>query len=371
MNKRRVVIRILKIYFFAGLIWLLLAAAILFIPSPNPEDSADSDLLNRGDVLTRVYDLETFYPRADKVPDVGRVRRSWRSHIAFDMKLEQAGEQYSLLLGARHDSLGFYFSRKGDLLPYQNISLSIPDKDAGATVSKTYYFTSRVANAHLQYGPINGLYWINEAERVLADWWLGRDWTGSWDLVTTPVRVRVIPDKQTIEVWPESVYWRRPDSPWNPPEIGAFATAHLADEQPSFTFNSMSASPSAFYHVRVVLVAVIVPVSFFFIGTAWVLTVTGSIVIYTTIQAVKFLAHLVSVILGIFALLGIIWWFRLGRPRVPWREIKDAVVEVMGDARQGRIALPPDEDLEAQRQAVADETAVPTAEGDSHHQATT
>ena len=138
--------------------------------------------------------------------------------------------------------------------------------------------------------------------------------------------------------------------------MGPFLTIklHGSNQTPVFTFHPASLSPSKLYTFRMVLLAPLVLISLFFVGSIYLITIGVNITYQLLFIAYTFTLRLVTAILGCIALLGIFWWFRAGRPHVPLRELVEAIRDVINDnGRRGQIALP--DDLEAQEAVTVSE----------------
>lgn len=94
-----------------------------------------------------------------------------------------------------------------------------------------------------------------------------------------------------------------------------------------------SSSPSRFYTARVWLLFVVAPIGSILVGTLYLAVVLFLALLSLLVPLLILIAKLVTVAVGCFALYGVWWWMRNGRPAIPFAEIRRALAPILSSAR--------------------------------------
>ncbi|KAL0580985.1 hypothetical protein V5O48_001077 [Marasmius crinis-equi] len=278
MFLRRTLLRLLKLTAYAIPTWIIFAILYATLPSPVPDDASIISSLQNGQTVVRVFDKDAFFSPFDATPSV-EVSRQWTGEsfiIEFKLVQEPSGSQ-SLMFGPGYDLLEdvdaflFYISREDEpwetQVPYHNLSIKAFEKEEQVSLSSHVSLTLPVANTdgirHLPAAP---------ADAALLAWWIKHYSGHMW------FRIRRVPEKRLIEIWPDSFFWYSDEGLEGSPtfyDIEPIISIKLDESgnpvEFSFPPAPSSSSPSAFHPIRVGLLCLVNPfgpfgqVSFFVI----------------------------------------------------------------------------------------------------------
>ncbi|KAJ7598616.1 hypothetical protein C8J56DRAFT_1039504 [Mycena floridula] len=303
---------IIKSIGYTVLFCIVLLILWFALPSPVPDDGYPQRILLSGQRLTRVFDLQQFFPYHDNTQSVRDARRTGRQYMALEFELLEDNNVLSIWGG---DDLLIPITGKARPLPRSRITLS--NNTIG--VSQPIRISSNT-------GDLDGVNppYFAKADAALLFWWFHHD------TATITLRVRV--EKTKVEVWPDSVIWTLPlETPTLPP-FPPLLTVDLAEpgELPVFKFAPSSSSPSAwFYQIRLGLIFTLAPIALFGLVLLW-----GTIDLVRNLSIIATLLFKIGAIvvgcIAIYCLAWVfIWWVRNGRRPIPFREIGEAVSAVM------------------------------------------
>ncbi|EEB98902.1 hypothetical protein MPER_01508 [Moniliophthora perniciosa FA553] len=90
---RRLLLRFFKFVFYVALVWFSFAILYLSLPSPVPNDGSITASLSNGQIITRVFRVDTFFPYTDSSPSVQQARST--SKMNFIMQFEHSRDPQS------------------------------------------------------------------------------------------------------------------------------------------------------------------------------------------------------------------------------------------------------------------------------------
>jgi len=235
----------------------------------------------------------------------------------------------NLDIGYAGDPLYKYFQSGEDTsFPHHSFPLAFTEGSDKVVVSEPVQLSARTGDTD----GIN-LPWFGVADSALLFWWIHHD------VATTTVRARFVPAEKKIEIWPDASFWyfrEYPGGEQTPSDLVPFVTVRLSeDADPVFEFPTLpkSASPSVFYEARVAVLTLLVPVSIIFLAVFYFVTGLVSVLFSILSSIATLLVQLVLIAGGCAVLYAFVWWFRNGRPSIPFNEISQAVSTVINSAR--------------------------------------
>ncbi|EIM87507.1 uncharacterized protein STEHIDRAFT_168231 [Stereum hirsutum FP-91666 SS1] len=302
MNTR--VLRILALRALPLLVVILLFLVVAWFALPSSPYLTDDGVtfptytLQSGNVLTRVYALNDFFPFWDNSPPVVLARRHGREYFSLDFSISSPPP-----------SLKFS--------PYHNVSLDFGQHTQDGIItlsSKEIYGPARMGNLDGINAP-----WFPVADATLLFWQIHEE---SIDL---PLRVRH--GQGRVEVWPATAQWDQMTPGKNPSYLTPLLTLELIPSEhddlhiiATTPRPPISSSPSSTYPLRVGILNILL-----------ILYFTFNIIGYPFGIALGLLWSVIKFAVQITGLLGlllfVIWWWK-GRP--PLEEIQESVAGVLG-----------------------------------------
>ncbi|EEB95582.1 hypothetical protein MPER_05426, partial [Moniliophthora perniciosa FA553] len=213
---------------------------------------------------------------------------------------------------AQPRALHYNLSLEGFSDPYEDIAISDP-----------------VILSDIPVGSPSGLKapvsWIGTADSVLLSW--------DESYKDIPLRVRKVPSKGLIEIWPESEFWSLAEYGEVPSDIAPLVSIRLKNSSgpPSFTFAPYpaSSSPSLLFRIRISILSVIlIPIAEF--GLV-LFAISIGLFEHASLSILNLTA--VGVVgLGVY---GVYWWIKNERPnmRVSVADVKRAIDGALDNAR--------------------------------------
>ncbi|EEB93440.1 hypothetical protein MPER_07898 [Moniliophthora perniciosa FA553] len=151
--------------------------------------------------------------------------------------------------------------------------------------------------------------WIGTADSVLLSW--------DESYKDIPLRVRKVPSKGLIEIWPESEFWSLAEYGEVPSDVAPLVSIRLKDSSgpPSFTFAPYpaSSSPSLLFPIRISILSVIlVPIAEF-----GLVLFAISIGLFEHASSIMlFILNLTAVGVVGLGVYGVYWWIKNERPNM-------------------------------------------------------
>uniref|UniRef100_A0A0W0FWV4 Uncharacterized protein n=1 Tax=Moniliophthora roreri TaxID=221103 RepID=A0A0W0FWV4_MONRR len=329
---RRALFRLFKLVVYLARIWLVLAILYLALPSPLPTEGAVEADLQNGNSILRVFDIDRFFPASDTTRSVIYTRFGGSQYFTMEFQLLRQNEGDILAFGAASDPLEsanvfigikvvrprapyYNFSLEGFSDPYEDIAISdpiiLPDIPVG--------------NPGGLKAPVS---WIGIADSVLLSW--------DESYKDIPLRVRRVPSKGLIEIWPESEFWSVAQYGEVPADLAPLVSIRLKNSStpPSFTFAPYpaSSSPSLLFPIRISILSVIlIPIAEF--GLILFALVIGLFEHASSIML--FILNLAAVGVVGLGVYGVYWWIKNERPSmaVSVADVRQAVDTALDNAR--------------------------------------
>ncbi|KAI3622704.1 hypothetical protein WG66_015686 [Moniliophthora roreri] len=354
---RRLLLRFFKFVFYIALVWFSFAILYLSLPSPVPNDDSITASLQSGQIITRVFRVDTFFLYTDSSPSVQQARSTGKMN--FIMQFEHSRDPQSrisnLVFGGGSNPLleNFHdviYDPVGPRIPYHNFTLRNSDQEKGVWLSPPIELSIPAADMDGIVPP-----WIATADAAKLYWLVNQD---SADMT---FRIRRVDSENIVEVWADGFLWSDyPEGgriPANTTTNGlkplVSIRLHGADAPPSFEFPPLpaSSSPGIMYPVRLALLLFLLPIG----AIALLISFPLSGIFHALIEIVVFLLNVATLGVVCAAAYGVYWWIKNERPSLTVSDVREGVDTVLASARaRGASAQSPDEvifDPEAQNEA--------------------